>query len=139
MISQYQQAKFRSVLSWCVPYRPSLLSKKSFSFPIPIQPVPGVQILGSLSSYVFEPRTSSGSERFSLLICLDTTKVCIAKCLYSYRDDLPKNLFKITAQGCKKKREVSRKHSEGWYFTIIKGKFWRIPLTGQQSYPVPFR
>ena len=29
-------------------------------------------------------------------------QICIAKCLYSYRDDLPKNLFKITAEECKK-------------------------------------
>ena len=28
--------------------------------------------------------------------------MCIDMCLYSYRDDLPKNLFKITAQVCKK-------------------------------------
>ena len=27
----------------------------------------------------------------------------MAKCLYSYRDDFPKSLFKITAQVCKKK------------------------------------
>ena len=26
----------------------------------------------------------------------------MAKCLYSYRDDLPKSLFKITAEVCKK-------------------------------------
>jgi len=29
-------------------------------------------------------------------------RICIAKCLNSYRDDLPKNLFKITAKVCKK-------------------------------------
>ena len=29
-------------------------------------------------------------------------QICIAKCLYSFRDDLPKNLLKITAQVCKK-------------------------------------
>ena len=28
-------------------------------------------------------------------------RIYIAKCLNSYRDDLPKNLFKITAQECK--------------------------------------
>ena len=31
-------------------------------------------IIGSLSSDVFERRTSTGSEAFSLFICLDTTK-----------------------------------------------------------------
>jgi len=29
-------------------------------------------------------------------------QICIVKCLYSYRDDFPKNLFQITAEGCKK-------------------------------------
>ena len=29
-------------------------------------------------------------------------QICIAKCIYSYRDDLPQNLFKITAQEYKK-------------------------------------
>ena len=29
-------------------------------------------------------------------------QICMAKCLYSYRDDLPKNFFKIAAQECKK-------------------------------------
>ena len=33
---------------------------------------------------------------FFFLICLDATKICIAKGLYSYRDDFSKNLFKIT-------------------------------------------
>ena len=33
--------------------------------------------------------------------------ICIAKCLYSYRDDLPKNLFKITA-------EEFKKSTSGW-------------------------
>ena len=28
--------------------------------------------------------------------------ICVAECFYSYRDDLPKNLFKVTAQECKK-------------------------------------
>ena len=32
------------------------------------------KILGSLSKNVFERRTSTGSEAFSLFICLDTTK-----------------------------------------------------------------
>ena len=34
-------------------------------------------------------------------------QICIAKCLYSYRDDLPKNLLKITAQ-------VWKKSTSGW-------------------------
>ena len=39
---------------------------------------------------------------FSLLICLDAKKNCMAKRPYSYRDDLSKGLFKITTQVCKK-------------------------------------
>ena len=34
-------------------------------------------------------------------------QICIAKCLYSCRDDLPKNLFKMTA-------EESKKSSSAW-------------------------
>ena len=33
--------------------------------------------------------------------------MCIAKCLYSYRDDLPENLGKTTAQEGKKKSTSS--------------------------------
>ena len=58
-------------------------------------------ILGSLSSDVFERRTSTGSEPFSLFSKPLRYLIYIAKCPNSYRDDLPKNLFKITAQVCK--------------------------------------
>ena len=40
-------------------------------------------------------RTSTGSEAYSLLICLDATR-------FVWLDDLPKNLFKSTAEECKK-------------------------------------
>ena len=33
--------------------------------------------LGTLSKDVFEPRTSTGSEAFSLFICLDTNKLVL--------------------------------------------------------------
>ena len=109
------------------------------------------------SSDVFERLMSTGSKRFSLLICLDVTKFFLAKCLYSYRGDLPKNLFKITAQGCKKdnfrltsvaprscclssllgtgQSEVSRKHSEGWHFTIIRTNLSESRLLGSSLIP----
>ena len=48
----------------------------------------------SSSKGVFERCTSTGSKAFCLSICLDATElvqICIAKCLYSYRDDLPEN------------------------------------------------
>ena len=56
--------------------------------------------IGSFSSDVFLRRTSTESEPSSLLICLDAAKF-VWLCLYSYRDDLSKNLFKITAEECK--------------------------------------
>ena len=59
-------------------------------------------IVGSLSSDDFERRTSTGSEPFSLLICLDATKFILLKCFYSYKHDLLKKLFKVTAQECKR-------------------------------------
>ena len=54
-------------------------------------------IIGNLSSNVFERRSSTGIERFSFSYIL-TPPNLYYKCLYSYRDDLPKNLLKITAQ-----------------------------------------
>ena len=39
-----------------------------------VQTSPLPQIIGNLSKDVFERRTSTGSEAFSLFICLDTTK-----------------------------------------------------------------
>ena len=39
---------------------------------------------------------------FSLLICLDATKFILLKCFYSYKHDLLKKLFKVTAQECKR-------------------------------------
>ena len=55
----------------------------------------------SLSSDVFHGRTSNGSEIFSSFFMPWHQQICMAKCPYS-RDDLPKILFKITAQVCKK-------------------------------------
>ena len=54
-------------------------------------------LLGSLSGNVFERRTSTASERFSFSYMLTLPKLYY-KCLLSYRDDLPKNMLKITAQ-----------------------------------------
>ena len=49
---------------------------------------------------VFERRMSTGSELFSLLICLDATKFVLLS-IFTLRDDLSKNLFKITAEESK--------------------------------------
>ena len=56
---------------------------------------------GSLSSDARQPEVSL----FLFLNAL-TIQICIAKWLYSYRDDFPKNLFKIVAQDCKKSTSV---------------------------------
>ena len=60
------------------------------------------QAIGTLSKDVFEPRTSTGSEAFSLFICLDANKLVIAEFLFSFKDDLPKNFNQIIPQWCKK-------------------------------------
>ena len=52
-------------------------------------------------SGVLERRTATGSKAFSLFISLDDTTFVLIKCHYSYRDDLPENLDKTTAQECK--------------------------------------
>ena len=59
-------------------------------------------IIGGLSSNVFELRTSTGSELVFSFIMPWRHQICMAKCLYPYGDDLPKSLFKITAQEGKK-------------------------------------
>ena len=56
----------------------------------------------TLSSTFFERRTSTESELFFSFDMRWRYQICVAKRLYSYRDDLPKILFKITAQVCKK-------------------------------------
>ena len=43
--------------------------------------------------------------------------MCIVTCLYSYRDDLPKNLFKITAQVCKNS-------TSGWRASLKNVAAW---------------
>ena len=54
------------------------------------------------NSNVFELRTSTGSELVFSVIMPWRHQICMANCLYSYGDDLPKSLFKITAQEGKK-------------------------------------
>ena len=52
--------------------------------------------VGNLSKDLFERRTLTGSEAFSLRICLDSNK--FAKFLFSYNDDLPESFNQTTAQ-----------------------------------------
>ena len=49
------------------------------------------KLLGSLSSDVFEPRTSTGSEVFSLLTCLDDIKFA-----RNHRQKIKKGHFRLT-------------------------------------------
>ena len=52
---------------------------------------------------MFLSNTSTGCRPFSPLICLDATEfVLLSVFTLTYRDNLPKNLFKIMAQECKK-------------------------------------
>ena len=53
---------------------------------------------GNLSKDVLERRTSTGSEALPLFICLDSKKICIANCLFSYNDDLSQSLNQSTVQ-----------------------------------------
>ena len=46
-----------------------------------------IRSVGSLYTRVFETRTATGSELFSLLTCLSHNHICIAKYLFSIRDD----------------------------------------------------
>ena len=56
----------------------------------------------------------------------------MAKCLYSYRDDLPKRLFKITAQVCKSPLPVDVPHTKTLLLKLpsnvckgaLKSLFW---------------
>ena len=83
-----------------VPYYRHCYLKNRFLSQSPIWPVPGVQI--------FQRRFwTTHVNRKRAFFSFDRPwrhHIGIAKCLYSYRDDLPKNLFKITAQGGKKKQ-----------------------------------
>ena len=77
-----------------------------------------------------EPWTSNGSELFPSFIMLWHHKICIAKVLYSYRDALPKRLFKITAGVCIKPTSGWRVKTDSalilpsslhWYFPASRG------------------
>ena len=109
------------------------------------------------SSDVFERRMSTGSERFSLLICLDTTKFVLLGVFTLIETICPKICSRSRLKGAKKKtsgwrpslhgscwlssllgtgqREVSRKHSEGWHFTIIRTNFSESRLPGSSLIP----
>ena len=53
-------------------------------------------------------------------------QISIAKSLFSYRDNLPKNLFKIIAQECKKS-------TSGWRASLKNGRCF-LDIINQQSF-----
>ena len=100
----------------------------------------------------------TGSERFSLLICLDVTKFVLLSVFTLIETICPKICSKSRLKGAKKKknfrltsaaprscwlssllgtgqREVSRKHSEGWHFTIIRTNLSESRLPGSSLIP----
>ena len=60
----------RAELLFC-PSQPIAFLPFSLTSPSSLLKLPNVQTIGSLSKDVFEQRTSTGSEDFSLVICLD--------------------------------------------------------------------
>ena len=72
----------------------------------------GLSAVGSLRSDAFERRTSTGCELFFSFNMPWRHQIYIAKCLYSYRDNLPTNLFQITAEGYKKSTSSWRRGSK---------------------------
>ena len=59
-----------------------------------------------VKTFLSDTRTSTRSEAFSLLICLDATKFLFLSVFFSNRDDLPENLVNITFKDCKKSTSV---------------------------------
>ena len=81
----------------------------------------------NLSSGVFERRTATGSKTSSLFICLDATTfvLCIDKCHYSHRDDLPKNLSKNHCPRMQKQKRhaIFKRTDKILLFTFEHGGF----------------
>ena len=76
--------------------------------------------LGSLCSHVFERRTSTGSEPFSLFKCLDATKSVWPNVFTLTETICPILFFKIKTQEYKKStsgRRVSLKNVAAWTLT----------------------
>ena len=69
----------------------------------------------------FESSKSTGSEPFFLLTCLDANNcsICLAKCLYSYRDDWPDQTKALSKN--------SKKSNSGWR-APLKNVFYLLLL-----------
>ena len=59
---------------------------------------PACLAIVGLSKDVFERRTSTGSELFSLFICLNTNKFVLLSFFFSFKDDLLESLIQTTDQ-----------------------------------------
>ena len=68
--------------------------------------------LGSLSSDVFERRTSTGSERFSLLVCIDATKFLLLSVFTLIESICPNICSKSRLKGTKKQLPVDFRPSK---------------------------
>ena len=68
--------------------------------------------LGSLSSDVFERRTSTGSERFSLLVCIDATKFLLLSVFTLIESICPNICSKSRLKGTKKQLPVDFRRSK---------------------------
>ena len=55
-------------------------------------------LIGTLSKNVFDRCTSTGSEAFSLFICLDANKLVLLSFFSLLRDDLPESFNQATPQ-----------------------------------------
>ena len=69
-------------------------------------------IIGSFSSDVFQPRTSTASELFSILNCLDATKFVLLRVFILTEAICAKICLNITAQECKSLRPVNVPYSK---------------------------
>ena len=89
-----------------------------------------------ISKYVFERGTSTESEAFSLLICLNNCQIYIGRFLYPYRDGLLENAGKTTVKECKK-YTFAQKHLCLSSLIILQSRvrscnirdFWGLPYS----------
>lgn len=70
--------------------------------------------IGSLSSDVFEQRTSSGSESFFFLICLDATKIVLLRVFSLYETVCPRICSKSQTKSAKTPLPVDVRGSKTW-------------------------
>ena len=93
-------------------------------------------LIGSLSNSVLERRKSTGSERFSLLICIDATKFVLLSVFTLIESICPKICSKSRLKGTKKQLPVDFRRSKTLLLklpnTKVRGKvnfiFYKLNL-----------